>query len=139
MLFAIKYPYSGCPFKKIEVTDSLIAIGHFFHLYLYDYINFRIVAIIEVPGFFSDILYHDNYFYVAGIDSVIKIDGNGNILWESTASIADDMILFTEIIGESLIGRGCFDPEIPNWLDFSININTGALIDGGNIGNEAMH
>lgn len=76
---------------------------------------------------------------MAGIDSVIKIDGNGNILWESTASIADDMILFTEIIGESLIGRGCFDPEIPNWLDFSININTGALIDGGNIGNEAMH
>jgi len=131
IVFEIRYQYGGCSFENIEITDSVIAIGHHSDFYLYDYINFKPLTTKEMSGYFSDILYDNNFFYVADWDKVFKLDTEGNTHWTSNSSIAHDGIHLHEIKDDKLYGSGWFDPPDGPWCDFVLDEQTGKLFDGG--------
>jgi hypothetical protein len=131
LVFVIKYQFEGGTFQDIEITDTVIAIGHGFDFYLYDYINFKSLTTMKMDGYFSKILYDNNYFYVADFDKVYKLDTSGNILWTSEPSLAHDGVILDEVVGKELNGSGCFEPENAKWYDFTLDTDTGELIKGG--------
>ena len=131
LVFEMRYQYGGFSRADIEITESVIAIGHYSSFYLYDYINFKSLTTMEMNGYFSDILYDSNSFYIADWDKVIKFDTKGNILWTSNSSVAHDGIHFSEIKHNKLTGSGWFDPPDGPWCDFVLDEQTGELLDGG--------
>ncbi len=125
-LFEIRTEFTGFAKKEIILTDTLLAVGIYDHFFIYN-----TVAKINLTGFnvsyFQAVFFHNNCFYVSGLDRVYCFESSGKLKWESD-SVAHDGVLINEIQNETISGQGGWDPPDGIWTNFTLNIHSGKLI-----------
>lgn len=130
-VFEIRYEYKGFSRPQIQLNETVIAIGYMEHFYVYNYVTRVNVLVKKLGGYFSDMLYADEAFYVADWDTVYKFNQAGDMLWKSSASIAHDGIHLQRAECGKLYGNGCFNPEDAEWCDFVLDTAKGRLLEEG--------
>lgn len=116
----IRFESYCSPFKDIIIQNSLLAIGHQCHFYLYDFLENASLLILEVDGYFGHLYVNENLFYVTGSGSIYCIDEKGNVIWKNH-SLGTDGILIERFSENEIYGSGECDPP-GGWQHFVLDI-----------------
>lgn len=125
--FQISFDGHCSPFKDVMLHNSLLAVGHQGHFYLYDLLQNISLLILQVDGYFGHLYINENLFYVTGAESVYCIDVKGNLIWKNS-SLGLDGILVDSFSENRIYGSCECDPP-DGWQDFVLDIATGELIN----------
>ena len=126
MAFQIRFDAHCSPFKDVILHNSLLAVGHQGHFYLYDLLENASVSVLQVDGYFGHLYINENLFYVTGSGSIYCIDEKGNLIWKNSSLGVDGILI--EVFNENRIyGSGECDPP-GGWQDFVLDKATGELI-----------
>jgi hypothetical protein len=122
----IRFEAFCSPFKDVIIRNSLLAIGHQDHFYIYDLLENTSLLVLQMDGYFGHLYVNINLFFVTSAGSIYCIDEKGNLIWQNP-NLATDSILI-ERFGKNIIyGRSECDPP-GGWQDFVLDMTTGKLI-----------
>jgi hypothetical protein len=92
-VFQIGFEAHCSPFKDVIIQNSLLAIGHQGHFYLYDLLENISVLVLQVDGYFGHLYVNESLFYVTGSGSIYCIDEKGNLIWKNSSLGIDGILI----------------------------------------------
>ena len=122
----IRFESHCSPFKDVLIKNSILAIGHQPHFYLYNLLENTRLLVLEMDGYFGHLYVNEKLFYVTSAGSIYCIDEKGNLIWQNP-NLGTDGILIERFGEKKIYGSSECDPP-GRWQDFVLDITTGKLI-----------
>lgn len=124
-LYEIRYQYHCSPFKEAIIVNTMLAVGHEEHFYLFDKSTNTNLLTLKMDGYFGHLYVNDNQFYITDASGIYCIDTTGIILWKNN-NLAVDGVIINDFLDNTILGSGEWDPP-GGWQDFVIDRQTGIL------------
>ena len=125
--FEIRYQFGGGNYsKEAVIINNLLLVGHECHFYVYDLQTKQNILTLEMDGYFGNLYFHQDYFYVSDLGSITCLNKKGAILWRNN-NLGIDGVLIHEFTENEIQGSGEWDPP-GGWRDFVLDLKTGKLI-----------
>ena len=125
-VFEIRYEYHCSSFKEALIVDTILAVGHEEHFYLFDLTTNTNILRLKMNGYFGHLYLNDNYFYVADAGGLYCIDKFGKTRWENS-NLAIDGVIVNNITDNKIFGSGEWDPP-GGWRDFTLDKHSGVSV-----------
>jgi hypothetical protein len=125
-IFEIRYENHCSPFKQAFLVDTILAVGHEEHFYLFDLTTSTNVLRLKMKGYFGHQYLYENYFYVSDAGGLYCIDMYGYIRWENS-NLGIDGVIIDSFTDNKIFGRGEWGPP-GGWRDFVLDIESGVSI-----------
>ncbi len=109
-------------FEEAIVWRNFIVIGYGSHVYLVETVS-RQVFTYPLQDYFGHLYPAEQFLLVASSSHLLCLNKEGHLQWTS-AQVGIDGVLVSDIEGDSIWGRGEWDPP-GGWEPFQVNVHTG--------------
>lgn len=122
-IFEVRYNVRCSPFKEAMLVENLLAVGLEEHFYLFNTITNETIIILKMNGYFCQLYYYKEAFYITDACGLYCINKFGEILWSNT-TLGIDGVIVMNITDNQIFGSGQCDPP-DGWIDFLLDRATG--------------
>lgn len=122
-LYEIRYEAHCSPFKEAMIVDNLLAVGHEEYFYLFNLETNTNILRWKMEGYFGQLYFDADLFYIADAGGLYCIDKNGTIRWQNN-NLGIDGVFISEFNENKITGSGEWDPP-GGWRDFILDKATG--------------
>ena len=123
--FEIKYEYHCSPFKEAIIIENLLAVGHENFFFLFDLKTETNILRLEMEGYFGNIYFDHELFFVTDACGLYCVDKKASILWQNK-TLGIDGVIVNDFTNDSIFGSGEWDPP-GGWQNFILDKQTGAV------------
>lgn len=92
-IFELRYEYSCSSFKEAQIIDNILAAGHEEHFYLYNLDSNQTYYKLDVNGYFGNLYFYDNLFFVTDAWGMHCIEKEGKVIWHNASIAVDGVII----------------------------------------------
>ena len=114
--------FGGYPFQNAIVWHERVFLGICEVVYVIDP-RTGTASEIRLESYFAAFYFHDEYLLVASGQSLVRISGQGQVLWRNT-NLGLDGVVVKSVDGGRIQGAGEWDPP-GGWRTFSIQLESG--------------